>query len=233
MSRKTRRAGAFASVAMLFAIFFAVDERGAYAQTEGEIPVALAAAALVSEADTAVSLPASAIDATDQPRFVSSAVVQELPVDTALADMVGGHAIDADSLHELVEEIPVEGELAGELKCLAQAVYFESRGEPLAGQLAVARVIINRATSGQFPTDYCSVVTQRSQFSFVRAGRIPNANESSAAWSRAVRIARIAHQDLWPSDAGDALYFHAGHVRPSWAGRKVARATIDSHIFYR
>ncbi len=233
MSRKTRRAGAFASAAMLFAIFFAVDGSGAHAQTEGEIPVALAAAALVSEADTATSPPASGTDATAQPRFVSSAVVQELPVNTALADVVGGTGHDAASLRELVDAIPAEGELAGELKCLAQAVYFESRGEPLAGQLAVARVIVNRATSGQFPSDYCSVVTQRSQFSFVRAGRIPSAKESSAAWSRAVRIARIAHQDLWPSDAGDALYFHADHVRPSWAGRKVARATIDSHTFYR
>jgi spore germination cell wall hydrolase CwlJ-like protein len=227
MPRQTRRAGAFASAAMLFfAIFVSAEGSGAYAQSEGEIPVALAAATLVGEA-------AAPTQADDQVRFVSSAVVQELPVDTSVAELVAGATHDHASLRELVDATSSDGELAGELKCLAQAVYFEARGEPLEGQLAVARVVVNRSASGQFPANYCGVVTQRAQFSFVRRGRIPEANEGSGAWRRAVRIARIAHQDLWPSDVGNALYFHAGHVRPGWAGRKVAMATIDSHIFYR
>src|SRR3546814_1697830 len=66
-----------------------------------------------------------------------------------------------------------------ELRCLAGAVYFESRGESLAGQLAVAHVIINRAESGRFPSSYCGVVHQRSQFSFVRGGKMPSIRESS------------------------------------------------------
>ena len=94
-------------------------------------------------------------------------------------------------------------------------------------------MIVNRTNSGRYPSDYCSVVTQRGQFSFVRGGRIPSPKEGSLAWTRAKAIARIAHQDLWQSEAGDALFFHARYVRPGWARTKVQLATIDSHVFYR
>ena len=136
-------------------------------------------------------------------------------------------------LRDLVSATPTDSELSPELLCLAQAVYFEARGEELRGQLAVARVVINRATSGQFPDDYCSVVRQRGQFSFVRGGQIPAPDASSTAWRNAVAIARIAHQDLWVSAAGDALYFHAARVHPQWASNRGAVTRIDSHIFYR
>jgi spore germination cell wall hydrolase CwlJ-like protein len=77
------------------------------------------------------------------------------------------------------------------------------------------------------------VVTQPGQFSFVRRGRIPSPDENSLAWARAKAVAQIAHQELWDSPAGDALFFHARYVRPGWARRKAAVATIDSHVFYR
>src|SRR3546814_6095221 len=83
------------------------------------------------------------------------------------------------SLAALVDATPMPATIDPELRCLAGAVYFESRGESLAGQLAVARVIINRAESGRFPTSYCGVVLQRSQFSFVRGGKMPKIRESS------------------------------------------------------
>ena len=180
--------------------------------------------------------PAAAVEAAarplapDAPRFVAEEVVQPLP-DRAIARSRA--STQATSLQELVGDMPVEDELSPDLKCLAQAVYFEARGEPLAGQLAVARVVINRAASGLYPSDYCSVVTQRAQFSFVRNGRIPQADESSRAWRRAKAIAQIAHQDLWQSEAGDALYFHASYVKPGWARRKTQLARIDTHVFYR
>ena len=226
MSQKTRGAGAFASAAMLFAIFFAAEGSGANAQSELEIPVA-AQAPLGDEQNPATSGQDEAI------RFVSSEVVQEIPQDDALDDGGAAAAGDYASLQDLVAATSAEGELGRELKCLAEAVYFESRGEPLTGQLAVARVIINRSASPLFPDDYCSVVTQPSQFSFVRGGRIPAPNTGSDAWARATKIARVAHQDQWASAVGDSLYFHAEHVRPRWANRKTARATIDSHVFYR
>src|SRR3546814_19751867 len=65
-----------------------------------------------------------------------------------------------------------------ELKCLAGAVYFESKGETLAGQLAVARVVINRSQSGDFLDSICGVVYQPSQFSFIRDGRMPSIKRS-------------------------------------------------------
>ena len=68
---------------------------------------------------------------------------------------------------------------------------------------------------------------------FVRNGRIPQADESSDAWRRAKAVAQIAHQDLWHSQAGDALYFHATYVHPGWASQKTQLARIDTHIFYR
>ena len=133
---------------------------------------------------------------------------------------------------DLVEGMP-EVELTGDMKCLADAVYFEARGEPLHGQLAVAEVVINRSQSGLYPADYCSVVTQPAQFSFVRRGVIPQPDFSSRAWARAKAVAQIAHRDLWDSDAKDALFFHATYVSPKWARAKTALARIDTHVFYR
>ena len=67
----------------------------------------------------------------------------------------------------------------------------------------------------------------------IRGGAMPHIPRSSAAWKRAKAIARIAHEGLWQSEARDALYFHANYVNPSWRHSKQARATIDTHIFYR
>ena len=206
------RAGAFAPVAILLVTLFGA-EASAWAQDLA--PVAAVEVAATVEPDA--------------PRFVAEEVVQPLPTEESLEARVE----EATSLQELVGDMPVADALAPDIKCLAQAVYFEARGEPLTGQLAVARVVMNRAASGLYPRDYCSVITQRSQFSFVRNGRIPQADESSPAWLRAKAIAQIAHQDLWECEADDALYFHATYVRPGWARRKTQLARIDTHIFYR
>ncbi|WP_237392318.1 cell wall hydrolase [Aurantiacibacter rhizosphaerae] len=160
-------------------------------------------------------------------------VVQELPEKAEVPESTIETQSDAVSLRELVGDVDTSGELSREMMCLAKAVYFESRGESLDGQLAVARVIVNRAESQRFPDDYCSVVTQRSQFSFVRGGRIPDPKRGTRAWTKAKAIARIAHRDMWDSPAHDALFFHATHVRPRWAGRLTARATIENHVFYK
>jgi len=157
------------------------------------------------------------------PRFVAEPVVQPL---------AQSPAIQAPSLAQLVHDMP-EADLSGDMKCLAEAVYFEARGEPLDGQLAVAEVVINRTQSGRYPTDYCSVVTQPAQFSFVRRGVIPRPDIASTAWAKAKAVAQIAHQDMWNSEAKDALFFHAASVRPSWARAKTTLARLDTHIFYR
>ncbi|WP_375271503.1 cell wall hydrolase [Sphingomonas sp.] len=116
-----------------------------------------------------------------------------------------------------------------QLRCLAGAIYFEARGEPLSGQLAVAEVILNRASSGRFAKSACGVVTQPGQFSFVRGGRIPDVTEN-ARWRTAVAVAKVAMKEAWDSDAAKALYFNAGRS-PSRALVRVA--SIGNHTFYR
>lgn len=168
------------------------------------------------------------------PVFVENEVVQELPEEPeAHTENLTGDAPQASSLRELVDAMPAAGQLSDELQCLAGTVYFESRGEPLDGQLAVAQVVINRSEDRRWPSSYCGVVYQRAQFSFVKNGRMPRIKTGSKAWQRAQAIARIAHRGLWDSSARDAVYFHANYVRPSWSRRKVALATIDTHVFYR
>jgi N-acetylmuramoyl-L-alanine amidase len=117
-----------------------------------------------------------------------------------------------------------------ETDCLARAVYFESKGEPLAGRLAVAQVVINRASSGRFPGTLCGVVKQPSQFSFVRGGAFPAIREQGQ-WREAVAIAHIAINDLWQGPVQNALYFHAKRVSPNWNRTRIA--SVGNHIFYR
>ena len=137
----------------------------------------------------------------------------------------------AATLAAHVKAQPQPGPLDSQMRCLAGAIYFEARGESLDGQLAVGRVVVERANSGRFPASYCGVVFQRSQFSFVRGQSMPSVQESTAAWQRAVAIARIADEGTWQSPAQGALYFHATYVSPGWRRQRLAR--IDNHIFYR
>ena len=118
-----------------------------------------------------------------------------------------------------------------ELECLAAGIYFESKSEPLIGQLAVGEVIANRSKSGRFARTYCGVLLQRGQFSFVRAGRWPAIPKAGRQWKTAVAIAKIVDKDLKDSAADEALFFHAKRVRPGWRLRRVA--SIGNHIFYR
>ncbi len=135
------------------------------------------------------------------------------------------------SLRAMVAGVNVDAPLDAETDCLATAIFYESRSESLEGQLAVARVIINRADSRRFATSLCGVVSQPGQFSFVRGGVIPTPDTARSAWKTSVAIARIALENGWQSEAEGALYFHARRVSPGWARKRVA--AIDNHIFYR
>lgn len=150
---------------------------------------------------------------------------------TVLADDDRDEIISASSLPELVRMQDMSEPLDSEERCLAGAVYFESKGESLAGQLAVARVVIARAKSGRFPTTLCGVVYQKSQFSFVRGGGMPPIATGSTHWRNAVAISRIALENSWKSPVEGALFFHARHVSPGWRLTRIG--SIDNHIFYR
>lgn len=119
-----------------------------------------------------------------------------------------------------------------ELDCLATGIYFESKSEPLAGQLAVGKVIANRAQSGgRFPDTYCGVLFQRGQFSFIHGRALPSVPRSNKQWQTAVAIAKIVNRGLKESSVGDALFFHARYVSPGWRMKRVA--SIGNHVFYR
>jgi spore germination cell wall hydrolase CwlJ-like protein len=133
------------------------------------------------------------------------------------------------SLSQLIATVDADA-LAddSDLTCLATAVYFESRGEPMEGQLAVAQTILNRVESGRYAPTVCGVINQPKQFSYDRS-RTPQAGSD---WETAKAIAHVAMQDMWPEVAPRAISFHARRVAPNWAG-KTRVATIGNHIFYR
>jgi hypothetical protein len=137
------------------------------------------------------------------------------------------------SLDQLVASNEAAFATDREQECLANAVYFESRSESTEGQLAVAQVVLNRASSGRYPTDLCAVITQPAQFSFIRHGRFPRADRDSAAWRKAVAIARIARGRLAATGLpSTCLWYHATYVSPSWGRRLSRQAQIGLHIFY-
>ncbi len=219
MSRKTYSYSALALAAVAGLSFSSVDGAEAFAQDEDILSASEAA-----EADQIEFMPeAPAQEVT----FVSEEMVQPI------AEPVAPDAGDAGSLGELVASFDKDAELTEQMRCLAGAVYFESRGEPLQGQLAVAEVVINRASDARWPASYCGVVLQRAQFSFVRGGQIPRVNTSKATWHRAKAVAQIAHDNLWQSEASEAVYFHADYVSPRWSRAKTRVARIDTHVFYR
>jgi N-acetylmuramoyl-L-alanine amidase len=136
-------------------------------------------------------------------------------------------------LYALVDRYSAGAPLDAEATCLATAVYFEARGESAEGQLAVARVVMNRAASGKYPPTWCSTVKQPAQFSFVRNGQFPAVNIGSDSWRKAQAITRLAMSNAVPSLSSDVLWYHANYVAPSW-GRRLTRAEkIGAHIFYR
>lgn len=116
------------------------------------------------------------------------------------------------------------------LQCLTEAVYFESRGEPLSGQKAVAEVIMNRVDDPRFPKSVCGVVNQSGQFSY--RGNVGKMRKG-AAFATAQRVAQEALSGAPRALTDGATYFHTTKVRPSWSKRFTRTTKIGAHVFYR
>ena len=213
----------------------------------------LLTAALVLAGLTAMSVaPAQAYDTPEPLIAVGSnllptqAILQPIP---AIAELPA--SVDADPLAPSLDSDapavatpPMTGDLSSkvaalrgsnpgnrEMECLAVGIYYESKSEPLAGQLAVGQVIANRSHSGRFAPTYCGVLFQRSQFSFVRGHSYPPPARASRQWENAVAVAKIVDQKLHVSSVAKALFFHAKRVSPGW---KLARlGSVGNHVFYR
>ena len=125
-----------------------------------------------------------------------------------------------------------------EENCLARAVYFEARSESELGQLAVAKVILNRVKDPEYPKTICGVVYQGSgrrnscQFSFACDG-LPDDVRSASSWSNAKRIAKKAIAgDAQVAAIGTATNYHADYVKPKWAKSMKRLVKIGRHVFY-
>ena len=184
----------------------------------------------------ALLAPAQADEADKQP-VVSEAMAAD---DAARGVELAGAAIAAQSARPRRYITYPERQL----RCLAEGIYFEARGEPLRGQLAVGRVILNRVKSSSYPNTICDVVYQndhkrnRCQFSFACDGK-PDAITEKAVWAKVQGYASwllandpegTEYQVL--ASLADATHYHADYVSPSWARFFELTARIGRHIFY-
>jgi len=125
-------------------------------------------------------------------------------------------------------------------RCLAEAVYFEARGEPLRGQEAVAQVVMNRVFSGYYPANVCSVVFQNArhflgcQFTFACEHKNLHRIDEPAMWAQAKHIANdTLDGKIWLADIGHATHYHAYWVHPSWVHEMTRLYKLGVHTFYR
>ncbi|HZO00206.1 MAG TPA: cell wall hydrolase [Burkholderiales bacterium] len=121
---------------------------------------------------------------------------------------------------------------AKSLDCLARNVYYEARGEPTAGQYAVAEVTMNRKASPRYPKTVCEVVYQKEAFSWTELRVLePPAGD---AWVRAVMVAEDVYYQRRPRMLHPTvIHFHATYVQPDWSAERQRVARIGKHIFYR
>jgi hypothetical protein len=208
--------GAGSASAIAAALLLSIGGSGqALAQQVNNLPV-VQAVVKTATAVSAVSTPVAAVTA-----------------DQALAREAGVLQRAGWPLYALVDRFSAGAPLTDQANCIAVAVYHEARGESLEGQMAVAKVIMNRAASGKYPTSWCGVVKQPWQFSFVRQGRFPFVDQGSDAWRKALGVTRLAVANAVQSVPSDCLWYHADYVAPSW-GRSLTRVNkIGAHIFYR
>jgi len=160
---------------------------------------------------------------------------------TVLLDDTGkelsSEAIDEFSLTDLMRE----KDAAAERRCLAEAIYFEARSEPMIGQIAVADVILNRVKSSIYPDTICDVVYQGSeretgcQFSFTCDGSMDGVvlSKRNRLWKKSTDLAGSILAGMHVPVSRQATHYHADYVSPPWAENMSPTATIGTHKFYR
>jgi N-acetylmuramoyl-L-alanine amidase len=152
-----------------------------------------------------------------------------------------GTRLEPARLRAVQEQETSDRQQASDVQCLAENIYFEARGEPLAGQYAVAEVTLNRTHARNFPHTICQVVHQSrwdpnrrrfvADFSWTERGA--SFPEDAAAWRQAMAVAEGAYEELHAPVVPGALYYHATNVQPGWAKTRKVIGTIGNHVFYR
>jgi spore germination cell wall hydrolase CwlJ-like protein len=160
----------------------------------------------------------------------------------AIGAVLGGVATVALGLGETPEARASDRQtgldVRQQIECLATAIYFEARGEPDAGKLAVGHVVMNRVAADDYPDTVCSVVKQggherlhRCQFSFYCDGRSDEPTEQEA-WRHSQALARAVFWDFSPDPTGGARWYHADYVAPAWRTHFEKGPVIGQHVFY-
>ena len=160
--------------------------------------------------------------------------------DTGSGESIAGKD-DGSRLQTPAQRLGLEGnERAKAEKCLADAVYFEARGEVRKGQEAVAQVVMNRVFSGYYPHDVCGVVYQNAhrhlacQFTFACEGKDLNRIDEPDMWEQAKSIAKdTLDGKIWLAEVGHATHYHAFWVHPSWVHEMTRLYKLGVHTFYR
>ncbi len=165
----------------------------------------------------------------------SAASVDEVLVAMSEDTVHAQAAINAISAR-IEQSLPQRDE--SEAHCLAQAIYYEARGEPLPGQIAVAEVVLNRKESGRYPDTICAVVFQnehrknRCQFSFACDGKT-DTPPSGKTWNKSISLANYVLADGSLRLTNAATHYHADYVSPFWSKHLEKTVSIGQHIFYK
>ncbi len=127
---------------------------------------------------------------------------------------------------------------SSEMKCLAEAIYFEARGESIEGQYAVGEVIINRVLSKEFPSSVCGVISEGAnklnacQFSYNCDGKLETIKEIKI-YERIMKLSQILLEPSARFLTGGATFYHSKFVSPSWSKKFIKTNEIGNHVFYK
>ncbi len=204
------------------------------------MPRSRPAVAVIAKGEPATAPMLTAYAATDD------VGAKTAPFDAVLKDRIAPSSFvvvpNVDPNHAWVNTpLPASVHQESEIKCLATAIYFEARGEPERGQLAVAQVVLNRVKNPAYPNTICGVVYQnknmrrRCQFSFACDGRLDRITDATS-WKEADDLAHqvIANAStMFLADVGTSTHYHATYVRPRWARHMKKMDKIGRHIFYK
>jgi spore germination cell wall hydrolase CwlJ-like protein len=153
-----------------------------------------------------------------------------------------------ETLPTETDTIPVK--IHKELKCLTDNIYFESRSESFAGQIAVAHVVMNRVNDSRFPNTICEVIKQGPHYTNSAGESYPKKNWCQFSWycdglsdnipkrhkkwyNHVAKTAQLVYDGSYKDITEGATHYHADYVHPRWAKVYTKTTTIDTHIFYR
>ena len=207
------------------------------------LPAACALLLLVApvsqaRADTADDVSVTRAMGPDNPALLRAAISQIFGKRPMSREEAGVPAAPAKLDLASIDSLPRPTAGGDDQRCLAEAIYFESRGEPLEGQVAVAEVVLNRVDDRQFPRTVCGVTNQGAgsgrscQFSYACDGR-PDVMTSAGPRVRAEKLAAVMLAGRPRTVTDGAIYFHARGVRPGWARKMTRTSAIGHHYFYR